>query len=88
MSEKLTAAELDRVKGILAAIDASYSAKVVGQASLRRSLLIGLITGGHILLESVPGLAKTTAAQAIERPSKVAVPRPSSSRMTSDRSVA
>jgi len=62
---KISPAELERAKGILAAIDQSYSAKVVGQASLRQSLLIGLITGGHILLESVPGLAKTTAAQAI-----------------------
>jgi MoxR-like ATPase len=65
MTEKITAEELARVKTILAAIDESYSTKVVGQASLKRSLLIGLITGGHILLESVPGLAKTTAAQAI-----------------------
>ncbi|MGE4028132.1 AAA family ATPase, partial [Mycolicibacterium sp.] len=29
------------------------------------SLLIGLLTGGHVLLESVPGLAKTTAARVI-----------------------
>ena len=65
MTEKITADDLARVKSILASIDESYSAKVVGQASLKRSLLIGLITGGHILLESVPGLAKTTAAQAI-----------------------
>ncbi|MBU1588450.1 MAG: MoxR family ATPase [Actinobacteria bacterium] len=65
MTEKISAQELARVKTILAAIDESYSTKVVGQASLKRSLLIGLITGGHILLESVPGLAKTTAAQAI-----------------------
>ncbi|CAN5318887.1 AAA family ATPase [soil metagenome] len=65
MTEKISKDELARVKQILASIDESYSAKVVGQASLRRSLLIGLITGGHILLESVPGLAKTTAAQAI-----------------------
>ena len=64
-ADRLSADELARAKGILAAIDASYSAKVVGQAGLRQSLLIGLITGGHILLESVPGLAKTTAAQAI-----------------------
>ena len=63
--EKITADDLARVKSILASIDESYSTKVVGQASLKRSLLIGLITGGHILLESVPGLAKTTAAQAI-----------------------
>ena len=36
--------------------------KVVGQERLRPSLLVALIAGGHILLESVPGLAKTTAA--------------------------
>jgi MoxR-like ATPase len=65
MTEKITADELARVTSVIASIDESYSTKVVGQASLRRSLLIGLITGGHILLESVPGLAKTTAAQAI-----------------------
>ena len=28
-------------------------------------MLIGLLTGGHILIESVPGLAKTTAARVI-----------------------
>ena len=64
-TEKITPDDLARVKAILASIDGSYSTKVVGQSSLKRSLLIGLITGGHILLESVPGLAKTTAAQAI-----------------------
>jgi MoxR-like ATPase len=64
-TERITAAELERAKGILATIQEAYGAKVVGQASLRRSLLVGLITGGHVLLESVPGLAKTTAAQAV-----------------------
>lgn len=33
--------------------------RVVGQALLIDRLLIGLLTGGHILLEGVPGLAKT-----------------------------
>ena len=32
---------------------------VVGQQTLINRLLIGLFTGGHILLEGVPGLAKT-----------------------------
>ncbi|MBQ9394103.1 MAG: MoxR family ATPase [Proteobacteria bacterium] len=32
---------------------------VVGQDALVHRLLIGLITGGHILVEGVPGLAKT-----------------------------
>lgn len=32
---------------------------VVGQEQMIRSLVIGLLTGGHVLLEGVPGLAKT-----------------------------
>jgi MoxR-like ATPase len=65
MSERLTPAELERATGILSAVTESYEAKVVGQEGLRRSLLIALMTGGHILLESVPGLAKTTAAKSL-----------------------
>lgn len=34
---------------------------IVGQADLLDRLLIALLSGGHILLESLPGLAKTTA---------------------------
>ncbi|RRB04854.1 AAA family ATPase [Larkinella rosea] len=43
---------------------------VVGQQALLNRLLIGLFTGGHILLEGVPGLAKTltinTLAKALQ----------------------
>ncbi|MCR5503663.1 MAG: AAA family ATPase [Lachnospiraceae bacterium] len=38
---------------------------VVGQDRLRNSLITALLADGHILIESVPGLAKTTAAKAI-----------------------
>lgn len=34
---------------------------IIGQKHLIDSLLIGLLSGGHILLEGVPGLAKTLA---------------------------
>ena len=34
---------------------------IVGQKHLVENLLIGLLSGGHILLEGVPGLAKTLA---------------------------
>jgi MoxR-like ATPase len=34
---------------------------IVGQKHLVDSLLIGLLSGGHVLLEGVPGLAKTLA---------------------------
>jgi len=47
----------------------SLSEVIVGQEPLVQSLTIGLLTGGHILLEGVPGLAKSLAvaclAQAI-----------------------
>jgi MoxR-like ATPase len=36
---------------------------LVGQEKLLDRMLIGLLTGGHILLEGVPGLAKTTAVK-------------------------
>ncbi|MBQ7468580.1 MAG: MoxR family ATPase [Bacteroidales bacterium] len=43
---------------------------IVGQKDLVENLLIGLLAGGHILLEGVPGLAKTlainTLAQAVD----------------------
>lgn len=56
---------LDRTRRVVADIAEAFSAKVVGQENLRETLLIGLLTGGHILLEGVPGLAKTTAARVV-----------------------
>ncbi len=38
---------------------------IVGQQYMLERLLIGLLCGGHILLEGVPGLAKTTAIKAL-----------------------
>lgn len=40
---------------------------VIGHESMIDALLIGLITNGHILLEGVPGLAKTTTVNAIAK---------------------
>ena len=38
---------------------------IVGQANLLDRLIIGLLTGGHVLVEGVPGLAKTTAVKTL-----------------------
>lgn len=38
---------------------------IVGQSNLLDRLMVGLLTGGHILLEGAPGLAKTTAVNAL-----------------------
>ena len=40
---------------------------IVGQRDMMEGLLLGLITGGHILLEGVPGLAKTLAVSTLAR---------------------
>jgi MoxR-like ATPase len=40
---------------------------LVGQRAMLDRLLIGLLTGGHVLLEGVPGLAKTLAVRTLAR---------------------
>src|ERR1044072_1155133 len=39
--------------------------RLVGQSGMVERLLIGLLTGGHVLLEGVPGLAKTLAVRTL-----------------------
>jgi MoxR-like ATPase len=62
---RLDPRHIAEARRIVGAVGDAFSAKVVGQQNLRESLLIGLLAGGHILIESVPGLAKTTAARVI-----------------------
>src|SRR6516162_3869946 len=50
--------QIDRVK-------AEVRKVLVGQDVMLSRLLIALLTGGHVLLEGVPGLAKTTAIKAL-----------------------
>ena len=57
--------ELAEAQRVVGAVATAFSAKMVGQAHLRESMLIGLLAGGHLLIESVPGLAKTTAARVV-----------------------
>jgi MoxR-like ATPase len=44
---------------------AQVGKRVVGQEVMVERLLIGLVTGGHVLLEGVPGLAKTLAVSTL-----------------------
>ncbi|EWT07287.1 hypothetical protein N864_08860 [Intrasporangium chromatireducens Q5-1] len=57
--------EVEWASRTIGAVSDAFDAKVVGQDRLQETLLVALLTGGHVLLESVPGLAKTTAAQTI-----------------------
>lgn len=57
--------ELDAALRTVDAVATAFSTKVVGQLHLRESILVSLLAGGHLLVESVPGLAKTTAARVV-----------------------
>ena len=46
-------------------LQAELAKTIVGQTEMISRLLVGLLTEGHILLEGVPGLAKTTAVKSL-----------------------
>lgn len=59
----ITQQEIDKAREIFGKVTNYYYGKMVGQERLGMSLLAAILCNGHILLESVPGLAKTTAAK-------------------------
>ncbi len=60
---RITPEEMEKGRVIIQNINNYYYSKMVGQFQLGTSLLVTLMCNGHILVESVPGLAKTTAAK-------------------------
>lgn len=48
-------------------LEVEMAKKVIGQKNLVRDILIGLFSGGHILLEWVPGLAKTLSVETLSK---------------------
>lgn len=52
-------------RACIAAVAAEVGKVVVGQEALVDGLLIGLLADGHVLLEGVPGLAKSLAVQSL-----------------------
>lgn len=57
--------EGERATWLLAHVASIFDDRIVGQQALRTALISSLLANGHVLLESVPGLAKTTAAQTL-----------------------
>jgi MoxR-like ATPase len=49
----------------LGAVESALQSVVVGQQAMLQRLLIGLLADGHVLLEGVPGLAKTLAVRVL-----------------------
>ena len=57
VSAPLGADDAKRARILADAIRARFAQTLVGQDNLRESLIVTLVAGGHILIESVPGLA-------------------------------
>ena len=57
--------ELDRCAALIKACRNEMAVRIVGQQEMIDGLLAALVAGGHILLEGVPGLAKTLAVKSM-----------------------
>ena len=64
-NSNISSEEMQKSNEIVKKVAEYYTARIVGQKNLKISLMISLIANGHILVESVPGLAKTTAAKVL-----------------------
>ncbi|MBP3279719.1 MAG: AAA family ATPase, partial [Butyrivibrio sp.] len=64
-NSNITEEEFNYSQEVLKKLSDYFENKVVGQSQLKFSLVGAIVADGHILIESVPGLAKTTAAKAI-----------------------
>lgn len=56
---------MNREQTLFAALKERLAQTIAGQTGLLDHLLIGLLADGHVLIEGLPGLAKTTAARAL-----------------------
>lgn len=59
--------KIQKESGFVDMITMEVNKVIVGQKHLTESLLIGLLTDGHILLEGLPGLAKTLAIKTLAK---------------------
>ena len=57
--------KIQRESQFIDLINMEMSKVIVGQKHMTERLLIGLLSNGHILLEGVPGLAKTLAIKTL-----------------------
>src|SRR5574344_98332 len=63
MDRKITKTELDECTDYVQKCRTEAAKRVVGQTQIIDGILTALIAGGHVLLEGVPGLAKTLAVK-------------------------
>ena len=59
--------QIEAQTGFVTDLETGMSKVIVGQKYLIRSLLVGLLSNGHVLLEGAPGLAKTLAIKTLAK---------------------
>ena len=64
---RLTQEQIDVHAGPFKRLMARIGETIVGQSHMVEGLLIGMLTGGHVLMEGVPGLAKTLTVSTLAR---------------------
>ncbi|MGH9379326.1 MAG: AAA family ATPase [Thermoanaerobaculia bacterium] len=66
-TQEMPGRQVAQATEVLRAVEAELHQVVVGQQVLIDRVLIGLLTRGHLLLEGVPGLAKTLTVKTLAR---------------------
>jgi len=57
--------QVERAYELIGNVRDELKRRIVGQKSMIDGLLVGMLAGGHILLEGVPGLAKTLTVKSL-----------------------
>src|SRR5207245_2222034 len=57
----------EHIQSLRLRVEAQIARVVVGMEAVTQQFLIALLAGGHVLLEGVPGVAKTTLAKTFAR---------------------
>jgi MoxR-like ATPase len=57
--------DVERVSPMVAKLREAIARVIVGQEYMVDRLILGMLSNGHVLLEGVPGLAKTTAVKSL-----------------------
>ena len=68
-------AEVDQLLGALGRLRGEIGKAIIGQDEIVDQLLVGLLAGGHCLLEGVPGLAKTLMVRSLASATHLAFKR-------------
>ena len=67
LMEESSEAEVAWAKSRLDAMRTEIAKAVIGQAAIVDQILVGLLAGGHVLIEGVPGLGKTLLVRSLAK---------------------